>query len=519
MPPEFAPLADSIVDALLAANPSAATFAGDHRFDDRLDDFSADGVAERVTMLRQASDTLAAADVDELVIGEQIDHAILQARVDQELFELTEVREHEWNPLSHNPGALLDALIERPTAPAEVRLASLAARLASIPDALATARAMLRNVPQIHLETGAGQFTGTAALVRDGVPRLLAEAPALGGDVKPVAEEAMAALDEFSGWLRAQAAQDVDRPSPRLGRRLWEARLWHTLDTELSATQVMEAAQRRVADLSERMRECAVAMIGGPHDDDTVRRALAECAERRPDDTTIVGRATEALADTTEFVRQFELVSLVDDPCVVKEMPEYARGVAVAYCDPPGPLETANVPTLYCISPTPADWSAERVESFYREYNDDLVPRSHDPRGDAGSLPATGALAALPRHVEGTGARILRSVRRGLGVLRGRGHDRRRVRRPSAQAPAAQGRDALGAERDPRPVGALRRHVRGRGDGTHAAPRLPGRGRGGRQMASCAADVDPAVDVFRRLLRGQRDRSGAAGRIRSARLA
>ena len=373
MPPEFAPLADSIVDALLAANPSAATFAGDHRFDDRLDDFSADGVAERVTMLRQASDTLAAADIDELVIGEQIDHAILQARVDQELFELTEVREHEWNPLSHNPGALLDALIERPTAPAEVRLASLAARLASIPDALATARATLRHVPQIHLETGAGQFTGTAALVRDGVPRLLAEAPALGGDVKPVAEEAIAALDGFSGWLRTQAAQDVDRPSPRLGRRLWEARLWHTLDTELSSTQVMEAAQRRLADLSDRMRECAVAMIGGPHDDDTVRRALAECAERRPDNTTIVGRATEALADTTEFVRQFELVSLVDDPCVVKEMPEYARGVAVAYCDPPGPLETANVPTLYCISPTPADWSAERVESFYREYNDDLV--------------------------------------------------------------------------------------------------------------------------------------------------
>jgi uncharacterized protein (DUF885 family) len=373
MPPEFAPLADRIVDALLAANPSAATFAGDHRFDDRLDDFSADGVAERVTMLQQASDTLAAADIDELLIGEQIDHAILQARVDQELFELTEVREHEWNPLLHNPGALLEALIDRPTAPAEVRLASLAARLASIPDALATARAVLRPVPQVHLETAAGQFMGTAALVRNDVPRLLSEAPALGGDVRPVAEQAIAALEEFGGWLHEQAAADVDRPSPRLGRRRWEARLWHTLDTELSATQVMESAQRRVAELSEQMRECAVAMVGGPHDDDTVRRALAECAERRPDNATIVGRATDALTDTTEFVRQFELVSLVDDPCVVKEMPEYARGVAVAYCDPPGPLETANVPTLYCISPTPADWSAERVESFYREYNEDMV--------------------------------------------------------------------------------------------------------------------------------------------------
>ncbi|MGH3930869.1 MAG: DUF885 domain-containing protein [Pseudonocardiaceae bacterium] len=67
------------------------------------------------------------------------------------------------------------------------------------------------------------------------------------------------------------------------------------------------------------------------------------------------------------------MASLVDDPCTVLEMPEFARGVAVAYCDPPGPLETADVPTFFCISPTPADWSPERVESFFREYNAHMI--------------------------------------------------------------------------------------------------------------------------------------------------
>jgi uncharacterized protein (DUF885 family) len=47
--------------------------------------------------------------------------------------------------------------------------------------------------------------------------------------------------------------------------------------------------------------------------------------------------------------------------------------VAVAYCDPPGALETSEVPTFYCISPAPSDWSPERVTSFYREYNDHMV--------------------------------------------------------------------------------------------------------------------------------------------------
>src|SRR5690606_236685 len=64
---------------------------------------------------------------------------------------------------------------------------------------------------------------------------------------------------------------------------------------------------------------------------------------------------------------------LVSDPCVIQEMPEFARGVAVAYCDAPGPLEDAPVPTFYCIAPTPADWTADRVESFYREYNNHMV--------------------------------------------------------------------------------------------------------------------------------------------------
>jgi hypothetical protein len=54
-------------------------------------------------------------------------------------------------------------------------------------------------------------------------------------------------------------------------------------------------------------------------------------------------------------------------------MPGFARGVAVAYCDAPGPLEPAGLPTFYCIAPTPAGWPAQRVDSFYREYNDHMI--------------------------------------------------------------------------------------------------------------------------------------------------
>jgi uncharacterized protein (DUF885 family) len=53
-------------------------------------------------------------------------------------------------------------------------------------------------------------------------------------------------------------------------------------------------------------------------------------------------------------------------------MPEYRRGVAVAYCDSSGPLE-AKQETFYAISPTPADWPKERAESFFKEYNHSML--------------------------------------------------------------------------------------------------------------------------------------------------
>jgi hypothetical protein len=366
----FAPLAERIVDAILAADPVIALYAGDHRFDDQLPDHSPDGVTAQVGMLRDAVNALAQVDSAGLDGEERVDHEVLSALVERGLFELTEIREHEWNPLEYNPGPLLYALIARPFAPPDQRLESLAARMTAIPDTLAVARTVLRDCPAIHLETAASQFEGSAALIRDELPLLVAEVPTLAGTVRPAADAAVAALQDFAQWLSARGTGGRD---PRLGRRLWEARLWHTLDTELSAVEVMSRAEANLEWVTAQLREASVALVGGAGDDETVRRALDHLAAEHPDDSSIVELAKRTMVETTDFVREHDLVSLIDDECVIQVMPEFARGVAGAYCDPPGPLETADVPTFYCIAPTPSDWSPQRVESFYREYNDHMI--------------------------------------------------------------------------------------------------------------------------------------------------
>ena len=61
-PRQFRPAAASALDDLLRRNPEWATALGDHRFDDRVDDLSEDGLAHTATLLGRHRGALAAID-------------------------------------------------------------------------------------------------------------------------------------------------------------------------------------------------------------------------------------------------------------------------------------------------------------------------------------------------------------------------------------------------------------------------------------------------------------------------
>ena len=288
--------------------PRLAASAGDHRFDDRLPDLSAEAVAGDIDMLRDASAALTQVDLDLLDPQEQVDHAVLLARVERMLFERTEIREHEWNPLVHNPATLLNALISRPFAPAEERLVSLAARLSAIPDALATARATLTDSPQSARGDRDRTVAGTARLVRDELPALLAEAPGAAPRwCEPLQERAAASSTSSPAGCARRRRRPPSR-DPRLGRRLWEARLWHTLDTELGRRDVLQRAEANL-DAGHR------AAPGGRGRADRrpgdrrhgPRPRSTRLAADAPDNDTIVDLAKVTLDEATAFVREHDL--------------------------------------------------------------------------------------------------------------------------------------------------------------------------------------------------------------------
>ncbi len=375
----FAALADHVIDGLLARSPETATALGDHRFDDRLADLSEDGVGE--TLARIDEDLSGVDQIDDLALGHAaaVDLEILRARLAAEKLSLETIRETTWNPLEANPGSALHLLLSRDFAPVEERLASVAGRLAAVPEHLAVARDVLGEMPQVHVETAIGQFEGTLGLLRGPLEEALASAPGLRSQVEPVRDAAAGALEAHLGWLRDRLESGVTARDPRLGPEKYAAKLWATLDADLTPDDVLHRAETDLVRIEGEIARAAAEYLGepAPPPDDAgalVRRALDAVASEGPvDDTTVLPLCEDALAVTTAFVRQHELMTIYDDAVEIVEMPEIHRGVAVAYCDAPGPLEPRALPTFFAVAPTPTGWDDARVASFYREYSASML--------------------------------------------------------------------------------------------------------------------------------------------------
>jgi hypothetical protein len=377
--------ATRILDALLAADPVWATQLGDHRYDAELPDLSAAAVESRATMLGEALAALDGLEDAGLDSDDLVDLELLRSKVSADLWSLTELRQQQWDPLLHLPGDAIYALVSRDTGHAVERARALAGRLRGVPHQLAVARDTLGDMPRVHVETARSQLAGALSLLDADVEELLGRAPTERALVDGPREAARAALVEHDQWLLDRL--DSSQRDPRLGERAFAAQLWYALDTEIDPDALLTRAESDLMAIEEEISAVAARIgpgLGVPRSkrpSEMVRDVLDALAAGGPvTNETVLPLCRRWLRVTQDVVREHDLVTMYDDPVRVIEMPESRRGVAVAYCDPPGPLERRveggkgdDVPTLFAVSPAPADWDERQVASFYREYNQHML--------------------------------------------------------------------------------------------------------------------------------------------------
>jgi uncharacterized protein (DUF885 family) len=375
----FQKIAHDYIDEYLRANPEDATDLGDHRFDGQLTDYSPEARAKELATLRAVRGKLNAIDGSQLTDANNIDFRILKENIDYLIFRAEELKEPEWNPLVYMQSLAnsLYLLVARDFASPEQRIPNLRQRMEGIPRVIAQAKANLQHPPRVHTETAIEQTQGAINLVREGLAPLLDRAPQTKKDLAPLQEKTAAALEDYKKWLQNDLLPRSDG-NFRLGVEKFRKKLRFALASDLSMEEIMKRAQADLKQTQTAIYETALPLYKkySPNADSATladkhkvtAAVLDKLAEQHPDDATVVGYAKEVVGEATNFVRSHNLVTIPDTPLDVIAMPEFKRGVAIAYCDSPGPLDKTGK-TFFAVAPTPKDWSKERKESFFREYN------------------------------------------------------------------------------------------------------------------------------------------------------
>ena len=381
----FEAVALAYIEDLPKFSPVNATLQGDHRSDHELDEVSA-AARERTTALYERH--LAALDKidrDSLSRANQVDAALLRHALASGLWQIRTLQEWAWNPLYYVSlsGSSIYGLMARDFAPLPERLDNAAARLGELPRFLDQARQALapERVPKIHAETAIRQNAGLSTIIDAMVVPALQAVPAASRDRAAAAiETARDALAQHQTWLEEELLPRASGDF-RIGAELFDTKLKFALNSPLGRREIRRRAEDAYVAVRNEMYDVARSIYAARHPyssfpddpDDAfkqviIRAALEQAYGNLPEPDGIVDLAKDYLDEARSFVEEQNLVTVPDEPVEIIVMPEFRRGVSLAYLDPPGPLDRGQK-SFYAVAPLPADWKEEQVLSFLREYN------------------------------------------------------------------------------------------------------------------------------------------------------
>ncbi|QQV76152.1 DUF885 domain-containing protein [Sphingomonas aliaeris] len=385
----FAAIGQRYIDGIAKFAPVYGTTLGDHRYDDQIGDVSAAGRAAVVAHDRALLADLAKIDRRKLTREAQVDAALLDNALRYDLWQTEVLKNWQWDIQIYNDlgGGALYGLAARDFAPWEKRLKSATARMERMPAFLAQARAEIvpARVPAVFATTVAKQNGGMVEIAEGMLAPHKGELNAADAKRFDAALVTLKkAVAEHQKWLDTVLVPQA-KGEFRLGAKLYDQKMKFALVSNLKRPEIKARATAALADTRAQMYALSKQVLAGKpgapalpdrpsaaEQQSAIEAALALSYAQRPARDGLMAKAKQTLAQATDFVRAKNLVTMPDGPVRIITMPKFQQGVAVAYCDSPGPLET-QLETFYAISPIPEDWTDAQATSFLSEYNDYMI--------------------------------------------------------------------------------------------------------------------------------------------------
>lgn len=352
-----------IVAHLFVLRPTMASYLGLHEYDGLLPDLTADSTRRWTATARSLLEELSAIPESDLTPARRLDRNILRLLLEGSLFELTDTRELDRNPMVYLFHPDLTNYISREYAPVAERVAGIVRILTSVPALFENAKERLeRALPRPFVTLGIQIAAGLPAHFAEGEAFAGTGSTELRDEVRKAREGADAAVLSFGEWLRTERLPNVTDDFA-LGRERFQRLLWVREGLTMSVDEVLERGRADLKRNRDRLSEIAL------REGVSVDELVARLNENHPSPAELLPLVRRLTDEIREFVRAKELVTIpVPEICHVRETPAWARDLWTAAMSPPGPFEKP-VDGIYWVTSVDPKWNPEQSEGWMRTLN------------------------------------------------------------------------------------------------------------------------------------------------------
>ncbi len=364
----FEALRRQYVELFLQQHPSLATDLGMHQHDSRLVDLSARALTEGARQFETLLERLREIDPGSLAQRDQIDFALLEARLRAVKLERREIRVHETNPMIYPLEISLGllSLVARPFASVEQRMRAAIGRLQAVPALLQAGRQNLKAPPELFTRVAldltrsasdyvAHEYSGAFGPVKN---------LELRADFETSRAEAASALRAFESWLETDLLPRSDGDFA-LGLDRLTRKLQYEEMLDIPVHRMLAWGEAELAHQREELLRVASEFRPGAG----ARGALAVLVREHPSRGEVLEAATEWMLQARQFVADHGLLTLPDGPVPqVRETPPFLRST-FASMNAAGPFEASPLHSYYYLTPPDPDWPRGRVEAYLKEFN------------------------------------------------------------------------------------------------------------------------------------------------------
>jgi len=361
-------------------NPTAATSAGIHQYDDKLEDYSKKGVDKRIAILKKFEAEFAKQPIVSHIVpvipnawAADVDNALVLNNIRAALLDLETIRSWEKNPDLYSSGISSSAftIMSRTFAPPDVRLKSLIARERQMPQVLKDARANLKNPPKIYTEIAIEQLPGIVSFFENDVPLAFKQATdaKLLTDFLETNAVVIAALKDYEEFLRTQMLPKSNGDF-RLGAANYAKKLAYEEMVDIPLDRLLKIGYDDLHANQERFRAIAAQIAAKTDPNKTPREVLTDLEKDHPAPDKLLDAFRAQIVTLRDFIIAKKIITIPSPVLpILEETPPFERALTTASMDTPGPYETVAKEAYFNVTLAEKDWKPERVEDFMRSFN------------------------------------------------------------------------------------------------------------------------------------------------------